>query len=185
MIFPKVRVTTKKEKCQFSLCRSTFSNHSTLGLCFLLKALSSGWKDMRMCVERGGGWSGARRRRWGTKICWMCYCQKDTLWMFHPFVWNCAGVMSGELAHRVPEPWAAVDCDNPERTASRSQATGSLGEGRHTLIHKCLPHALNGWGPWWISSPDAFSMRPTLSLSSEAQPRQKGLYHLFPSSLLL
>lgn len=160
MIFSKVRVTTKREKCQSSLCRSTFGNHSALGLCFLPRAPSSGPTDMRWCTwRRAGGVRNKKKIPSKSKQCYICS-------------------ISYFLTNRVRET-----C-NLETTAARSQPTGSEQRGRRTLIHKCLLHALNGCSPWWISSPDALSMRCSLS-ASQPQPRARRLRHLFPSSVLL
>lgn len=85
-----------------------------------------------------------------------------------------------------PRLWDLSPCTwcNLETTVARSQPTGSERRGRRTLIHKCLLHALNGWSPWWIPSPDALSMRCSLS-ALQPQPRARRLRHLFPSSVLL
>lgn len=140
------------------------------------------------CVWRAGVGVGEWGRRGGeattAKQCWTCHCQKDTSWMFHPFVWIGAGVRPRRAAPRVSETWATVLGDNPERTAPLSQATGSEWEGRHTLIHKCLLHALNGCGLWWIFSPDALSMRLTLCIIASAQTeRALSPISLFSASL--
>ncbi len=117
-----------------------------------------------------GGWSGAGRRDGEatiTKQCWIRHCQKDTSWMFHPFVWKWAAVMYH--GGTVRQTWATVVSDSQERTALLSLATGSEQEATCTFMHKSLLHALNECGPWWISSPDALSMRAALCITVPAQ----------------
>lgn len=177
MIFSKVRVTTKKEKCQSSLCRSTLGNHSALGLCFLLGAPSSGPTDEDVCEEgRALVELGRRRRRspQNQNNVGFILVKKALSYMFNLLFLDQLRL------------WALSSCTwcNLETTAARSQPTASERRGRRTLIHKCLLHALNGCSPWWISSPDALSMRCSLS-ASQPEPRARRRRHLFPSSVLL
>lgn len=150
MIFSKVRCTTKRKKCQSFLYRSPFGNHSMLGSCFHLKPPSSGSADMTMSVKGGGAGQGEERRgRKGgeaamTKQCWIYHCGKDTSWIFHPFVWNWAGLMSlGTAVSLTLRPLYLVTTWGRQPF---SRPTGSEREATGTFMHKCLLHALNGCG---------------------------------------
>lgn len=131
-----------------------------------------------MCLKGGGvEWERKGREAIITKQHWICHCGKDTSWMFHSFVWNWAGLMSGGAAVSLrPELLYLVTTWRGQPPLSL--AAGSEPEATGTFMHKCLLHALNGCGL------DGFLllMHYQWDSLSASQPQSR---HLFPSSVPL
>lgn len=132
-----------------------------------------------MCGGGGVEWSEEAEE---TKQCWLCHCQKDTSWMFHPFVWKRAEVMSEGGVSLRPESFYSMTTRGgrphlarPRVWRERPRALSRINVGLH---------ALNGCGPWWIPSPDALSMRPALCIIAPAQTK-KALSSISPFSASL
>lgn len=134
----------------------------------------------------GEGW-GVRKKRWGghhSKAMLNLPVSERHVMNVSSFCLDRGRNESGGGGSRVPETWATLLGDNPERTAPLIPATGSEWGGRHALIYKCLLHTLNGCGPWWIFSPDALSMRLTLCIIASVQTeRALSPISLFSASL--
>lgn len=136
------------------------------------------------CMRRGEG--GMLGRKGGeaiiTKQYWICHCQKIHLMNVLFF---CLELGRTNVEWEPPWPWEVGSCTRwqPERTAPLNLAPGSEKEATDTFMHKCLLHAFNGCGP------DGFFLlmhyQWELLSASRLQHLQTGLYHLFPSSVLL
>lgn len=139
------------------------------------------------CMRRGEGgmlwWKGGEANI--TKQYWICHCQKKyTSWMFYSFVWSWAGP---------PWPWGGA------ATAMRSgqlySGDNQRGQSHLTwpLVHRKRPRTLSCINVCFIHLMDVVLMDFFLLMhyqwellsASRLQHRQTGLYHLFPSSVLL
>lgn len=135
-----------------------------------------------MCVE--GGWSGVRKKRWGghhNQTMLNLPLSQRHLMNVSSFCLDVGrSAVWGALC-----PWDLSYCTwwQPGEDTPLSLVTGLEREATRTFMHKCLLHALNGCGP------DGFLLlmhyQWDLLSASQPRPRQKGLYHLFPSSVPL
>lgn len=82
----------------------------------------------------------------------------------------CHHFLSRNWRNECLQPWHLQDCssapprDHRTKWCWPTQFRVTARAASCTLIHKRPLHALNGCSPWWISPPDALSMRCTLCI---------------------